>query len=720
MSPQSQNSAINAWNQYNQQLQQAITTNQFEKADIDLANDQFRSNFKNADYVDKLTTGVQDQYRLWTRDPSQIARNLWVSLDDVNLVTQWRGHEILQYTDSKLDELSKQYQWNTEDLNIQKARALKDYETTKSRVDQTYQWNMDDITKDYGLANQLTRKMGAGSGAILSSGYQEGMSIMKQTFDQTLSRLSINHDNDTYDLIENKTRLLEDFWKNIERLKYTHDKNIKENKNQALGVLTELRSKYQESDTNFIKSVQQIESNYLWNIQKIYEYDMWYMKDMQTMYNNEIDNMNKQQQSYMDMYAKDPALANAMYPWIGNQVQTQQALNQSIDTYWSSMTQNSGLQAGTTWLSNVLSKGKNWIRNQCWEVTNDYLKSLWDTSGHVGNSLDSKINTINSYTPVVWSVVIMDSPTNSKYGHTAIIQSIDANGNAILSDGNWFAKWVGWWVGSFKAQIKDGKIIVNWKEIQVHGYHVPTSIKEQWGWQNEWQKTYTPTQINIMKGMDAKELSTNELKVLKDAWLTANDIYNYKAGNTPALSDRQLENNYKTTYSSMEALRKEYYAQKWWYDTALSALRSWGKWAYTATVAFLKWLDWSVVKEWEYSAFTKAGIPLTDKVKTWINSQFTGDIPKSVQDKFESLINNLKQNSDRLYKQKSYNYADLIEANDPWSGVTILDPALRSSYKPWKNTPPWTVFDLVNIANQSIKSPKKNTKIKPLKWGTPR
>ena len=56
---------------------------------------------------------------------------------------------------------------------------------------------------------------------------------MRQAFDTTVSRLNIDHNNDTYDLIQNKTRLLEDMDTNIARLKYTHDQNIKANKEEA-------------------------------------------------------------------------------------------------------------------------------------------------------------------------------------------------------------------------------------------------------------------------------------------------------------------------------------------------------------------------------------------------------------------------------------------------------------------------------------------------------
>jgi hypothetical protein len=345
---QAKQAMVGANNQYNQDVQGAITENAFNKADLDLANNQMRSTMKNADYVTKLTTGVQDQYRMGVQDPNQIAQNLWMSLDDVNKVVAWKGNEILQFSNEKMDELSKWYQRQTQDIDLQKKRALEDHDSTKARVDQKYQWNIDDMERDFWLANQLARKMGAWSGAVLSSGYQEGLKTMKDQFSRWLQRLTVNHDWDSEDMVKNKTRLLENIDINLDRLKYTHDNNIKNAKSSALWALQDLQSKYQISDTNMLKSLQSLESNYLANVNQIFGYDMKYMGQMMDTYNSEINRVNnleqynlnmeqkkqtfamQQQQDYMQMYGSNPALAGAMFPT----QQTNIERNVAIQKYW--------------------------------------------------------------------------------------------------------------------------------------------------------------------------------------------------------------------------------------------------------------------------------------------------------------------------------------------------------------------------------------------------
>lgn len=718
--------AYNAWQLYNSQVEQAVTTNQFEKADIDLANDQFRTNFKNADYVDKLTTWVQDQYRMWVRDPSQIAKNLWMSLDDVNLVTQGRWHEILQFSDRKMDELSKWYQWNTEDLDIQKQRALQDHEVTKARVDQNYKWNMDDLQKDFWLANQLARKVGAWSGAILSSWYQEWMSVMRQAFDTTMSRLAVNHENDTYDLIKNKERILQDIDTNISRLKYTHDQNIKANKEEALGVIASLRSKYQISDTNFLQSIQQAETNYLANINKVFEYDMSYMKEMMSMYNNEIDNLNTQQQRYMDVYASNPSLANAMYPGLWSQVTEQQAIQQSISTYWSSIWQVQWLEKWVLFLSKTLSSWTNGNRNSCGMVTNDYLTSIGATDGKVWNDLASKTKTINSKTPVVWSVVIMDSKTSPANWHTAIVLWMNNDWSMILADGN------GFWAGKnkvwqFTAKIQDWQLIVNGKaQWQVYWFHVPSTMQQQWG-----QKWYTESQQNMMRQMDAKNLSSTELSTLKTQWLTAQDVYNYKSSRTQNRRQNWLNDDEIKRVNSMaddfywQATAKTFNKIQEAYSFANSL-----KWKVKSTdnqaliYAFAKAMDPdSVVREWEYATVQKYSQTRWDKL--WMNINRALNWQEFISDEAKKdMVDTIRSKYEASKWQYETERKTYIQRINDYAGNDIWDKVIPSNANvtQWNSVAPANVNDMISTFNNLSKKyeSKWKTKIKALPWGKAR
>lgn len=47
--------------------------------------------------------------------------------------------------------------------------------------------------------------------------------------------------------------------------------------------------------------------------------------------------------------------------------------------------------------------------------------------------------------------------------------------------------------------------------------------------QNQWVKEYSDTQKNVMQGMDAKNISAQDAKILQQNKLSASDVYNYKA-----------------------------------------------------------------------------------------------------------------------------------------------------------------------------------------------
>jgi ATP:corrinoid adenosyltransferase len=150
------------------------------------------------------------------------------------------------------------------------------------------------------------------------------------------------------------------------------------------------------------------------------------------------------------------------------------------------------------------------------------------------------------------------------------------------------------------------------------------------------------------------------------------------------LSQKQKDADRATFQAAAVKASEKYDEQQDWYANALVSLDQWGKGAYSSVVQFMKWLDGSVVKEGEYAAFTKAGIPLTGQVTKWINEKFTGDIPKSVKENMRELIRALQENSDKLYNERQYSYAHQIDANDPWMWITILSPELRAGYETWK------------------------------------
>ena len=91
----------------------------------------------------------------------------------------------------------------------------------------------------------------------------------------------------------------------------------------------------------------------------------------------------------------------------------------------------------------------------CWEPVNDYLGSIWSDVKY-DNEKSTKLNSINTKTPKVWSIAIWDgssfgSPAAQESGHVAIVTGINPEKWTItVLESNWQAKSMGMWYGEYK------------------------------------------------------------------------------------------------------------------------------------------------------------------------------------------------------------------------------------------------------------------------------
>lgn len=96
----------------------------------------------------------------------------------------------------------------------------------------------------------------------------------------------------------------------------------------------------------------------------------------------------------------------------------------------------------SNWLSSFLSWKSKWDHGwQCGKFANDYLKSLWLDWVFV-DPIDKKRAVMNSDTPTVWSILVMDSPTRPQNWHVAIVTAINSDGtmDLVWSNKNWDEK----------------------------------------------------------------------------------------------------------------------------------------------------------------------------------------------------------------------------------------------------------------------------------------
>ena len=112
--------------------------------------------------------------------------------------------------------------------------------------------------------------------------------------------------------------------------------------------------------------------------------------------------------------------------------------------------------------------GTKW--GQCGTFTNNYLNALWISEGHVENSYESKIATINSATPQIGAVAIINKDKlkgdkyGSIYGHTGIVTAVNDDGTVTLLDSN----------RNNDHQVHHTK----WNMNKIAGYYVPQASSE--------------------------------------------------------------------------------------------------------------------------------------------------------------------------------------------------------------------------------------------------
>ena len=256
-------------------------------------------------------------------------------------------------------------------------------------------------------------------------------------------------------------------------------------------------------------------------------------------------------------------------------------------------------------------KNKEWNTwGQCWKFVNDYLQSIWVTDAnnrYYDNELSTKLNSVNTDIPTVWSIAVFDYNHKSSdwinHGHVGIVVEVDKDWKGFrVLDSNWDLD---------KPETIEKRHILYWSP-SCKGFFDPskpasatTNGESEWyvSWRiwlydkyiNQWTK---PTDAmlkswgdgDISKWLDKFEA---EVEAYKQAqWYT--DTYSPEAV-SEITSLRKEFNNLDTveTYRSMQD----------YYDKLLKANNWTAAWDMAMVFNFMKMLDPnSVVREWEYAS----------------------------------------------------------------------------------------------------------------------
>lgn len=339
----------------------------------------------------------------------------------------------------------------------------------------------------------------------------------------------------------------------------------------------------------------------------------------------------------------------------------------------------SNTQSVQQWLQNFASGhpvDSTW--GECGKFVNDYLESLWLDRVFV-DPIDKKkaaINTDEWYTPQVWDIAVMNSPSSPQYWHVAIITWIsqDKNGNTVLTTLESNKKW--------EKQVFSRTFTPNVSTAtEVFGYYHPEvqgNINTPWDWaiSDDWVTPISYRQrIYNLVPTSLKNSDTE----LKNLYATAKTLYQkWYTADEAALTFYWLDIKKDKTWLMNSLL---WIARSSWSDLPDSFY--WNLWQYLES-----WNAEQAIKLVENTVLWKDGAALE---KNWIS--LVSKI-KNVQEKLEEAkkyvwpinwtftqyINKLKSNKkyQSLATAITNAYAD-VQKELMWSNLTEWE---KSRYAP--------------------------------------
>ena len=117
------------------------------------------------------------------------------------------------------------------------------------------------------------------------------------------------------------------------------------------------------------------------------------------------------------------------YNQVDSKVLSNAPVSYNYNTLWSFLME-SGHQIGNSW----------W---ECWHFVNDYLEYIW-VGRYYDDELSTKVNSVNSTIPTVWSVAVFDFNHKSidwiNHGHVGIVTKVNEDGSFEVTDSNYDTK----------------------------------------------------------------------------------------------------------------------------------------------------------------------------------------------------------------------------------------------------------------------------------------
>ena len=318
----------------------------------------------------------------------------------------------------------------------------------------------------------------------------------------------------------------------------------------------------------------------------------------------------------------------------------------------------------------------------CGAFVNQYLKEIWVTNGnYYDNDLSTKLNSVNTQIPKVWSIAVYDywhitKETWQNHGHVWIVTKVYEDGSYDVIDSNFDSD----------------------KKIKVRTHLNPQSSNCKWFFDPSQPPAWSNTAEDVSTGwfvtsrIWAYDKYINQWTKPTDAllkWWGNWDIAKWMElfeSEVEAYKQSQWYNNNYSPEADAEILdlRKEfnkldsvktYESMRGYYDKMMRANNGTAAWDMAMVFNFMKMLDpGSVVREWEYANAASTAWLGTRLVWYFKKIDSWQILTKSQRDDFISIAKDYLQWAADIYNNDLRKYQSYVtkwwDVNKIW---TIID-----------------------------------------------
>jgi hypothetical protein len=265
----------------------------------------------------------------------------------------------------------------------------------------------------------------------------------------------------------------------------------------------------------------------------------------------------------------------------------------------------------TLWFFLAGSKYQNWKYFwECGKFVNDYLQFIWVTDAknrYYDNDLSTKLNSVNEYTPKVWSIAVFDynhkSSDGINHGHVGIVTKVNDDWSFEVRDSNF---WSDGKVQTRTIKANDGALRWFFDPSQPSNNstsNVLTNTTET-PYQQERVWLYNAYIQNWTMPSDAKLKAIWKWDLSKWIDIFDSEVRSYIASNwiwNESKSARDEITNLRKEFNQQQ-LVKDYMDIKNSYSKLIASNNDTAAWDLSLIFSYMKLLDpGSVVREWEFA-----------------------------------------------------------------------------------------------------------------------